>query len=116
MEAVKRGGDRQELHEAIRRIALEAQEQVAEARPNDVLERAKAHPALGAAASAVEARLDPARFIGLCVEQVTRFLAEHVDPVLARFSGREDRGRGPGVARADHRCAGRCRLKPAVRG
>jgi hypothetical protein len=53
---------------------------------NDVLDRAKRHPALGAAAAAVESRLDPSRFVGLCVEQVTDFLAEHVDPVLARYS------------------------------
>jgi adenylosuccinate lyase len=85
MEAVKRGGDRQELHEAIRRIALEAGERVQEGAANDLLERARRHPALGPAALAVEGRLDPARFIGLCVEQVTRFLAEHVDPVLSRF-------------------------------
>jgi adenylosuccinate lyase len=85
MEAVKRGGDRQELHEAIRRLSMEAQAKVAEGGSNDVIERAKAHPALGAAAKAVEARLDPARFIGLCVDQVTRFVADQVDPVLARF-------------------------------
>jgi adenylosuccinate lyase len=85
MEAVKRGGDRQELHEVIRRLSLEAQARVADGGSNDVIDRAKGHPALGAAAKAVEARLDPARFIGLCVDQVTRFVADHVDPVLARF-------------------------------
>jgi adenylosuccinate lyase len=85
MEAVKQGGDRQELHEAIRRISMEAHQRVADGLPNDVIERAKAHPSLGAAARAVEPRLDPARFIGLCVDQVAGFVADHVDPVLARF-------------------------------
>jgi adenylosuccinate lyase len=85
MEAVKGGGDRQELHEVIRRLSIEAQARVAEGAPNDVLERAKNHPGLAAAARAVESRLEPSRFIGLCVEQVGRFVSEHVDPVLARF-------------------------------
>jgi adenylosuccinate lyase len=86
MEATRRGGDRQDLHEAIRRISIEAQQEVQAGRANDVLERAKRHPALAATAAAVEARLEPSRFIGLCVEQVDAFLAEHVDPVLARYS------------------------------
>jgi adenylosuccinate lyase len=85
MEGVKRGGDRQELHETIRRLAIEAQERVKAGLPNDLLERARSDPKLGAAAAAVEGRLQPDRFIGLCVEQVTRFLSEQVDPTLARF-------------------------------
>jgi adenylosuccinate lyase len=86
MEAVKRGGDRQALHERIRRLAIEAAERVkAEGGASDLIARAAADPALAASARAVADRLDPARFTGLCVEQVDRFLAEHVDPALASF-------------------------------
>jgi adenylosuccinate lyase len=85
MEAVKQGGDRQELHEAIRQLALEVQERVSQGAPNDFIDRARRHPKLGRAADALEGRLVPERFTGLCVEQVTSFLAEHVDPLLARF-------------------------------
>jgi adenylosuccinate lyase len=86
MEGVKRGGDRQELHEAIRKVSIEALERVKAGAPNDLLERARRHPLLGPAAAAVEGRLSPERYVGLCVDQVTRFLADHVDPVLARFA------------------------------
>lgn len=85
MEGVKRGGDRQDLHEAIRRLAIEAQERVKDGGPNDLVERARREPVLRDATDAVAGRLVPERFIGLCVEQVTACLADHVDPMLARF-------------------------------
>lgn len=90
MEAVRAGGDRQELHEVIRRASLEAAERMKRGEgPNDVLERLRAHPALGPAVEAVAPRLSPERFTGLAASQVRAFIAAEVDPVLADRPGEE---------------------------
>ena len=83
MEAVKRGGDRQVLHERIRRHAQEAGKQVKEhAKPNDLIDRLKADPAFTAIKwSRV---LDARRYIGLAPQQTREFLREHVRPLLRR--------------------------------
>ena len=87
MEAVKRGGDRQALHERIREHSLAAGRRVKdEGLDNDLLERIAADPAFGLSREEVLGRLDPADYIGCCPEQVDRFLAQEIQPVLERFA------------------------------
>lgn len=86
MDAVKRGGDRQALHERIRIHSLAAGSKVKdEGLPNDLLERIAADPAFGLTLEEVQAHLDPADYIGCCPQQVDRFLAECIQPVLDRY-------------------------------
>ena len=87
MDAVKRGGDRQQLHERIRRLSLEAGRTVKEeGKPNDLAERIAADPMFGLTLEEIQAHLDPKRYIGRCPEQVDGFLAREVRPVLERYA------------------------------
>jgi adenylosuccinate lyase len=86
MRATKRGGDRQELHERIRRHAFAASERLKEhGGTNDLVDRIAADRAFGLDREAIDDVLDPARHIGRAPEQVDRFLEENVQPVLARY-------------------------------
>ncbi len=86
MDAVKRGGDRQELHERIRTHSLAAGHRVKdEGRENDLLERIAADPAFGLTREEVMGHLDPSAYIGCCPEQVDAFLRDEIAPVLARY-------------------------------
>ena len=86
MDAVKRGGDRQELHERIRTHSLAAGSKVKdEGLPNDLLERIAADPAFGLSREDVMAHLDPADYIGCCPQQVERFLWDYIQPVLDKY-------------------------------
>jgi adenylosuccinate lyase len=85
MHAVKRGGDRQELHERIRRHALEASGRMNEGGEPLLLEAIAADPAFGMGEEEIRALVDPLRFVGRAPEQVDAFLAREVDPVLARL-------------------------------
>ena len=81
MAAVKAGGDRQALHEKIRRHSQAAAQRVkAEGGTNDLIERLKGDPAF--ARVDIDAELDPSRFIGRAPEQTDEFLAEHIRPIL----------------------------------
>jgi adenylosuccinate lyase len=82
MEAVKRGGNRQELHEIIRRCSMEATAEMKEGQPCDLLARLAAEEQFGLTREEMEEVLDPKRYIGRCPEQVTRFV-EKVRPLLA---------------------------------
>lgn len=85
MAAVAAGGDRQDLHERIRRHSLAAATEVKQhGRANDLVERLQADPAF--AAIDWSAALDPARFVGRAPQQVDEFLAEVVAPIRARYS------------------------------
>jgi adenylosuccinate lyase len=87
MAAVKAGGDRQELHEKIRRHSHAAGARVkAEGLPNDLLSRLKADAAF--AAVDMESLLDAARFVGRAPQQVDEFLAAHVVPVRQKYADR----------------------------
>ena len=87
MAAVARGGDRQELHERIRRHAQKAGEQVKKrGKPNDLIERLKGDPAF--AGIRWSRLLDPRRHVGLAPQQTRQYLEKHVRPVLKRFAGR----------------------------
>lgn len=74
MEGVKRGGDRQALHEVIRRHSMAATQRMKEGEPCDLLERLAADPAFPLDETQIRAMLDPQAFIGRSVEQVETFL------------------------------------------
>ena len=84
MDAVKRGGDRQQLHERIRLHALEAGRNVKElGLTNNLLDLIAADPQFGLSGVELIAHLAPPRYIGRCPEQVSDFLSEFIQPVLA---------------------------------
>ncbi len=84
MAAVASGGDRQDLHERIRRHSQAAAAMVKqEGAPNDLLDRLAADPAFTHVD--LDAALDPRKFVGRAPEQVDEFLAEVVDPILAKY-------------------------------
>ena len=82
MEAVKRGGDRQELHERIRQHSLAATARMKEGERCDLLDRLAADPAFGMTRAELDAVMDPALYTGRCAQQVERFLSECA-PLLA---------------------------------
>ena len=87
MDAVKRGGDRQALHERIRQLSIEAGHTVKElGLPNDLIDRIAADPMFGLTREEIEAHLDPADYVGRCPQQVDEFLTHEVQPVLERYS------------------------------
>ena len=84
MDLVKKGGDRQEIHEKIRVHSIAAGKRVKEeGLDNDMLERICADPTLDITMEELKAILIPSKYIGRCVEQVERFLKNDVDPLLA---------------------------------
>ncbi len=84
MRAVKKGGDRQALHEEIRRLAQEAGQRVKEeGADNDLLDRIAASPAFNLDRAELDDIMDPLRYIGRAPEQVTAFITAEVDPILA---------------------------------
>ena len=82
MEAVKRGGDRQQLHEIIRRCSMEATARMKNGEPCDLLQRLSREPAFGLTEGELNELLDPRLYIGRCPEQVARFL-QKVEPLLS---------------------------------
>ncbi len=87
MDAVKKGGDRQALHERIRVLSIEAGKQVKdEGKPNDLIDRIAADPMFGMSRDELMAHMEPRRYIGRCVEQVSEFLRDFVQPVLDQYS------------------------------
>ena len=83
MEAVMRGGDRQELHERIRRYSMEAAKRVkAMGESNNLLDMIKADQAFRMSPAEIDALLDAKKFTGCAEDQTERFIAEHVAPVL----------------------------------
>lgn len=87
MDAVKRGGDRQELHERIRIHSMEAARVVKEqGGENDLLSRVAADPVFGVTLEELNTLLSPGKFVGRAPEQTTDFLSETVKPVLERYA------------------------------
>ena len=82
MEAVKKGGDRQQLHEIIRRCSMEATENMKKGERCDLLERLAAHPLFPLTEQELQASLRPEDYIGRCPQQVDAFLAR-LQPLLA---------------------------------
>jgi adenylosuccinate lyase len=86
MHAVRRGGDRQELHERIRRHALAAAEGVKDrGTRNDLVDRLAGDDGFRMSRAELEGTLDPLRFTGRAAEQVDNFLRLEVEPVLSRL-------------------------------
>jgi adenylosuccinate lyase len=84
MDLVKKGGDRQEIHEKIRVHSIAAGKRVKEeGLDNDMIERICNDPTLDISLDEIKAILIPSKYIGRCVEQVESFLANNVDPVLS---------------------------------
>jgi adenylosuccinate lyase len=83
MEGTVRGGNRQELHERIRRYSLEAQARLEEGGDNPLLARIAADPEFRLSAEEISARVDPVAFTGRAARQVDEFLDEVVTPALA---------------------------------
>ena len=81
MEAVKRGGNRQELHEKIRQHSMAATARMKEGEPCDLLDRLAADPAFGMTRAELDAVMEPSLYIGRCKEQAERLLAEYA-PLL----------------------------------
>lgn len=87
MEAVRAGGDRQDLHEAIRSHSMEAGKVVkAEGKPNDLIERLANDPLFAKVAPMFKDILDPKLFIGRAPQQVEDYLAGTVRPLIASLS------------------------------
>ena len=87
MDAVKRGGDRQELHERIRVLSQEAGYHVKElGLSNNLIDLMAADPAFGMTKEELSTHLDPASYIGRCPEQEAEFLSEQVAPVLKKYA------------------------------
>ena len=83
MHATAAGGDRQELHERIRQHAHAAAREMKDGRPSDLVERIAGDAAFGMDRDAILGLMDARRFVGRAPEQVDRFLAEWVEPILA---------------------------------
>lgn len=85
MEAVNAGGDRQELHERIRKHAMEATRRIKEAGDkNDLLERVAQDPSFSRIKSKLKEISDPIKLIGRAPQQVEEFINEIADPLLKR--------------------------------
>ena len=83
MDAVKRGGDRQELHERIRTLSMEAGKNVKErGLENNLLELIVADPAFGLTLEELKETMDPTRYTGRSKEQVEEFIQDVIQPIL----------------------------------
>ena len=83
MDAVKAGGDRQELHEKIRVHSMAAGKVVKEeGKPNDLLSRIAADPAFGMTMEQLESIMDPKNFVGRAPQQTEEFIQDVVQPIL----------------------------------
>ena len=83
MDAVKAGGDRQELHEKIRTLSMEAGKNVKEkGLDNNLLELIAADESFGMSIDDLKACMNPINYVGRSVEQVDEFLSEVINPVL----------------------------------
>jgi adenylosuccinate lyase len=93
MRSVKRGGDRQALHERVRQHSVAAGQRIkGEGLPSDLLDRIAADDAFAVTREELEDALRPELYVGRAPQQVEEFLAEWVSPVLARYADRLDTG------------------------
>ena len=83
MDAVKAGGDRQELHERIRQLSMEAGRNVkVEGKDNNLFDLIAEDPAFPLGREELEASLDPSKYVGRAPQQVTAYLNDFVNPML----------------------------------
>jgi adenylosuccinate lyase len=85
MEAVLRGGDRQELHERLRQHSLDAHARVAQGEQNPLVDAIASDARFGLERNELLAMLDPVAFTGRSAEQVARFVDEQIVPMLRRW-------------------------------
>lgn len=87
MDAVRRGGDRQVLHEEIRKMSLEAGRVVKEeGGENNLLQLIAQNPMFGMTLEEISAHMDPSLYIGRCPQQVEEFLRDDIQPVLDKYA------------------------------
>ena len=85
MDAVKAGGDRQELHELIRQHSMAAGRVVKEeGKPNDLIERIAQDPKFGMTKEQILSIMKPENFVGRSVQQTEEFFKDFIDPILAK--------------------------------
>lgn len=85
MDAVKNGGDRQELHELIRTHSMAAGRVVKEeGKPNDLIDRIAADPKFGLTKEQIESIMQPINFVGRSVQQTEEFFKDYIDPILEK--------------------------------
>ena len=87
MEAVKRGGDRQQIHEIIRSCSMEATAKMKNGEECDLLERLAAEKEFGMTVDEMNELLEPSLYIGRCEQQVTA-LVEKIRPLIAEADGK----------------------------
>ena len=88
MKAVKKGGDRQQLHESLRQHSLAAARVVKEeGGENDLIDRICADPAFGLSREEVDGLLDPAKFTGRAPQQTEEFNTRLIKPILEANAG-----------------------------
>lgn len=85
MDAVKAGGDRQELHELVRQHSMAAGKVVKEeGKPNDLIERIANDPKFGLTKEEIEAHMQPIHYVGRSVQQTEEFFRDYIDPILTK--------------------------------
>ena len=88
MDAVKEGGDRQELHEKIRQLSMEAGRNVkVEGKDNNLLELIAADPAFNLTLDELKKTMDPAKYTGRASVQVDQYLTKVIRPLLEENKG-----------------------------
>ena len=107
MEAVKRGGDRQQLHEIIRRHSMAATARMKEGLPCDLLDRLAGDPAFGLSRGELEQLMEPQRYIGRCPQQVRQFL-DACAPLLRQAQG--DKGLRDTLIFMEHTSEKSCKI------
>ena len=96
MDAVKAGGDRQELHERIRELSMEAGKRVkVEGKDNNLLELIAADPVFNLSEDKLKEAMNPKLYVGRSSEQVVEFIDEYISPILEKFSA--DLGEKPDI-------------------
>ena len=86
MDAVKMGGDRQELHERIRELSMEAGRQVkVEGKENNLLDLIAEDPMFNLTREELEKTMDPTKYVGRCPQQVVEFVEECISPILEEY-------------------------------
>ncbi|MDD3228212.1 MAG: adenylosuccinate lyase [Oscillospiraceae bacterium] len=91
MDAVKRGGDRQQLHEHIRQHSMAASKEVKEeGKENDLLQRIADDPIFGITLEELKETVKPEKYVGRAPQQTLEFLDEVVAPVLKQYSDLPD--------------------------
>ncbi len=88
MEAVKKGGDRQELHEVIRSYSVEVELARKQGQAISLIEKIKSDSRFGLSDKELEQILNPKDFVGLAPYQTERFVTEKIQPVLKDYDGR----------------------------